>query len=153
MPARRIRVCEWNGRQARQRVVKDAARLNVGSGGKGRQIVQDKKERNMAASSSTASPRLDHFFSTSEARLDRWRELNSKAQIWATEGRGGGRAAVEAALVEYTCGWEDFFAYPGLRLMRVHWPSCIARRMTRRWASRAQKRRMSSALLSGSYQV
>ncbi len=144
MPARRIRA--WNGRQARQRVVKDAARLNVGSGGK-RQIVQDKKERNMTASSPVAAPGLDHFFSTVEVRLDRWRELNSKAQIWATEGRGGGRAAVEAALVEIRA-LEDFFAFPGLRLMRV-----LAERIAADDALGVARlvRRMSSALLSGSY--
>ena len=64
---------------------------------------------------------LDHFFSSSAARLDRWRELNAKAQAWAAEARsgkrGGGRAAVEAALAEVRA-LEDFFAYPGLRLMK-----------------------------------
>ena len=47
------------------------------------------------------TPHLDHFFSTSAARLDRWRELNAKAQAWAAEAQTGkarsGRAAVEAA--------------------------------------------------------
>src|SRR5512147_872917 len=28
---------------------------------------------------------LDHFFSASAARLDRWRELNAKAQAWAAD--------------------------------------------------------------------
>ena len=29
------------------------------------------------------------FFSSSAARLDRWRELNAKAQAWAAEARSG----------------------------------------------------------------
>ncbi len=57
----------------------------------------------MATASSGAS-NLDHFFSSSAARLDRWRTLNAKAQAWAADARGGrpggGRAAVEAALAE-----------------------------------------------------
>ena len=32
---------------------------------------------------------IDHFFSTSAARLDRWRELNAKAQAWAADAQSG----------------------------------------------------------------
>ena len=49
---------------------------------------------------STNTPRLDHLFSSSAARLDRWRELNAKAQTWAAGPRGNGRAAVDAALAD-----------------------------------------------------
>ena len=55
------------------------------------------------ATATPASTHLDHFFSSSAARFDRWRELNARAQTWAADARGGnprgGRAAVEAALV------------------------------------------------------
>ena len=68
------------------------------------------------ATTSPAPQNLDHFFSSSAARLDRWRELNAKAQTWAAEARsgkrGGGRAATEAALAEVRA-LEDFFAFPG----------------------------------------
>ena len=74
------------------------------------------------ATTSPAAQNVDHFFSSSAARLDRWRELNAKAQAWAADARsgkpGGGRAAVEAALAEVRA-LEDFFAYPGLRLMKA----------------------------------
>src|SRR5271154_3870954 len=64
---------------------------------------------------------IDHFFSTTAARLDRWRELNARAQTWAADAQTGkprgGRSAVEAALKELDA-LEDFFAYPGPRLMK-----------------------------------
>ncbi len=98
-----------------------------------------------------ASPQLDHFFSSSAARLDRWRELNAKAQTWAADARGGnarrGRAAVEAALVDLYA-LEDFFAYPGPRLMKA-----LSERISSDDALGAARlvQRMSAALLSGSY--
>jgi arginine decarboxylase len=94
---------------------------------------------------------LDHFFSTSAARLDRWRELNAKAQAWAADAQSGkargGRAAVESALVELHA-LEDFFAYPGPRLMKA-----LGERICGDDALGVGRmvRRMSGALLSGSY--
>ena len=68
------------------------------------------------ASATTSTPPLDHFFSHSAVRLDRWRELNARAQAWAAGARSGkpgnGRAAVEAALADVHA-LEGFFAYPG----------------------------------------
>jgi arginine decarboxylase len=103
------------------------------------------------ATTATGVPHLDHFFSTSSARLDRWRELNAKAQIWAASARSGnprgGRAAVEAALAEVR-PLEDFFAYPGLRLMKV-----LAERIADNDVMGVARLvlRLSGALLSGSY--
>src|SRR3954468_4755515 len=103
------------------------------------------------AGSSDKTPRLDHFFSASAARLDQWRELNAQAQTWAAETRSnkpaGGRAAVEAALAVVT-SMEDFFAYPGTRLMKR-----LAERVAADDAVSTARlvRRMSAALLSGSY--
>jgi arginine decarboxylase len=88
---------------------------------------------------------------TSAARLDRWRELNARAQTWAAEARGGSprdvRAAVEAALTEVR-PLEDFFAYPGAHLMNA-----LAERIASDDALGVSRlvRRMSGALLSGSY--
>jgi arginine decarboxylase len=104
-----------------------------------------------SATANTNSPRLDHFFSSSAARFDRWRELNARSQTWAAEAKGGkprdGRAAVEAALVELYA-LEDFFAYPGPRLMKT-----LAERISSDDALGVGRlvRRISGALLSGSY--
>ncbi|MCA3220083.1 MAG: decarboxylase [Burkholderiales bacterium] len=95
--------------------------------------------------------RLDHFFSASAARLDRWRDLNAKTQAWAAEAHGGklreGRAVVEAALRELSA-LEELFAYPGQRLMKS-----LAERIGSDDALGVGRmvRRMSGALLSGSY--
>src|SRR6187551_2166194 len=66
--------------------------------------------------------RVDHVFVASAARLDLWRELNAAAQNWVADARGGrrgpGRATVEAALAEVR-PLEDYFAYPGPRLMKT----------------------------------
>lgn len=94
---------------------------------------------------------LDNFFMTSAVRLDRWRNLNASAQSWAAETRAGkpdqGRAAVEAALAEVQ-PLEDFFAYPGMRLMKT-----LADRIASGDALGVSRlaRRMSGSLLSGSY--
>ena len=99
----------------------------------------------------TTAPRIDHFFSAAAARLDRWRDLNAAAQAWAAEARAGrpreGRAAVEATLAEVR-PLEDFFAYPGHRLLKA-----LAERIADDDAMGVGRlvRRVSGALLSGSY--
>ena len=94
---------------------------------------------------------LDHFFSGSAARLDRWRELNARAQAWAAGARsgrsGGGRAAVEAALAEVRA-LEDYFAYPGMRLMKAFADLIAA---DDAMGAARLVRRLSGALLSGNY--
>jgi arginine decarboxylase len=103
------------------------------------------------ANTVTDAPHLDNFFATSAARLDRWRELNAMAQVWAAEARGGnsrgGRAAVETALAEVR-PLEDFFAYPGHRLMKA-----LAEQIAEDDAMGVARLvlRLSGALLSGSY--
>ena len=103
------------------------------------------------ATTSPAPQSVDHFFSSSAARLDRWRDFNAKAQTWAAEARsgkrGGGRAATEAALAEVRA-LEDFFAFPGPRLMKT-----LAERINSDDALALGRlaRRISGALLSGSY--
>jgi arginine decarboxylase len=94
---------------------------------------------------------LDNFFMTSALRLDRWRELNASAQTWAAEARNGdvrsGRAAVEADLAEVR-PLEDFFAYPGPRLMKKLAESIASDDAL---AVGRLVRRMSGSLLSGAY--
>jgi len=98
-----------------------------------------------------SSLQVDHLFSSSAARLDRWRELNSKAQTWAAGTRAGkgreGRSTVESALAEVRA-LESFFAYPGPRLMKA-----VADRISDEDAMGAARLigRLSGALLSGSY--
>jgi arginine decarboxylase len=96
-------------------------------------------------------PHLDNFFMTSSIRLDRWRELNASAQTWAANVRAGkpgkGRAEVDAALEEVR-PLEDFFAFPGPRLMKT-----LADRIASDDALgvAALVGRMSGSLLSGTY--
>ena len=64
-----------------------------------------------------AAERIDYLFAAPEARLDRWRDVVKSAQQ-CTAGTAGAREACAklfAALEPY----EDFFAYPGPRLMGV----------------------------------
>ena len=58
--------------------------------------------------------RIDNFFVMHSARSDRWRDALTAAQQWAS-GQGS-RAAVESSLAELSIV-EEFFAYPGLRLL------------------------------------
>ena len=103
------------------------------------------------ATSTNTSANVDNFFASSAARFDRWRELNAKAQTWAAGARGGnargGRAAVEAALAQVR-PLEDFFAYPGARLMKT-----LAERIAADDALGSARlvRRISGALLTDSY--
>jgi arginine decarboxylase len=95
--------------------------------------------------------RLDHFFSASAARLDRWRDVNAKAQAWAANAQAGkpqgGRAEVEAALEDLTA-LEAFFAFPGPRLMEA-----LAQRISDDDALGVARmvRRLSGALLAESF--
>ncbi len=94
---------------------------------------------------------IDHLFSTSAARNDRWRELNATAQTWAADpsaaNRKKGRAAVETALSAVR-PLEDFFAYPGPALMKA-----LSDRIAEEDAVGVARmiRRISGALLSGSF--
>jgi len=94
---------------------------------------------------------LDHLFSISAARQDRWRELNARAQTWAAEVRGGtcsaGAEHVKDALNDLQ-SMECYFAYPGVQLLRT-----LDDRIAEGDAMGTARLvlRMSNALLSGSY--
>jgi arginine decarboxylase len=69
------------------------------------------------------TPRIDAIFTVAEARTDRWRTLVSAATAWQASAadhlpeREADRAAVTACLTDLR-QWEDFFAYPGVALLR-----------------------------------
>jgi arginine decarboxylase len=68
------------------------------------------------------SPRVDQFFMAGEARLDRWRTLLQASRVWDRSlaqqdpNKAQHQAAVTNAFQELR-QWEDFFAYPGQKLM------------------------------------
>jgi arginine decarboxylase len=105
----------------------------------------------MKNESTGGQQRLDHLFSNSAARMDRWRDLNAKAQAWAADARSGrskqGGAAVQEALAGVR-PMESYFAYPGANLLRI-----LEERIAENDAMGAARLilRMSNALLSGSY--
>jgi arginine decarboxylase len=89
--------------------------------------------------------RIDTLFSMPGARADRWRALHAAAQAWA-RGRTD-RAPVDAAL-EDIGAYEEFFAYPGTRLI-----AALRERITTGAAegAAALSRRISEAILTRSY--
>lgn len=62
---------------------------------------------------------VDMFFSAADARIDRWRELNAAAIAWASakHDQAGVRQQVLRLLNELS-PMEDYWPYPGARLMR-----------------------------------
>ena len=61
---------------------------------------------------------IDRFFFAAEARNDRWRELMSAARRWDTAGTAVGAHSAVAKLFAEIVPLEDYWAYPGLTLMR-----------------------------------
>ena len=103
------------------------------------------------AKSSTAAPRIDHFFSAVAARLDLWRDLNRATQAWATSPASRGDASLQAACSDAFAALlaiEDFQAYPGPRVLNA-----IKERIAGGDAIGAARlvQRVSSALMSRSY--
>ncbi|MGE0659464.1 MAG: decarboxylase [Reyranellaceae bacterium] len=74
---------------------------------------------NEAASGATghALQPVDSFFFAAEARNDRWRELMAAATAWADKGNAAAHARV-TRLFDEIVPIEDYWAYPGLTLMR-----------------------------------
>lgn len=102
-------------------------------------------------SEANGSQHLDHLFSNSAARLDWWRDLNAKAQIWAAEARSGKSRLAGAPVKEALAALlpiESYFAFPGAQLLRA-----LDDRLTEGDAMGTARLvlRMSNALLSGSY--
>ena len=72
----------------------------------------------MSTANSTKSTRVDQFFTMAEARLDRWREFLQATKNWERVVGHPQQSAV-ATLFREMRQWEDFFAYPGLALLRT----------------------------------
>lgn len=94
------------------------------------------------------APRVDDFLASAEARFDRWRDLLSAAQAWA-----GSRDAHDArrgvvTMLETLRPFEDFFGYPGPRLLAI-----LADRLAGGDATGFARltRRISAAMMSRSY--
>lgn len=92
---------------------------------------------------------VDTFFSASEARSDRWRELNAAANGWASAKHDGATAHRQVLrLFEELSPIEDYWSYPGPNLMRSLKESLDARDAGS-FARLGQK--IGRALLSESY--
>ncbi|GKX35137.1 MAG: decarboxylase [Rhizobiaceae bacterium MnEN-MB40S] len=88
---------------------------------------------------------VDHFFSLSGGRADRWRDLNAAAKDWTVG--AGSQDAVQSAF-DALGAYEDFFAFPGKSLMseledRIRQGSAEA--------SGQLARRLSDSILTRSY--
>jgi arginine decarboxylase len=68
------------------------------------------------------TPRVDQLFMAGEARFDRWRALLQASRVWdrsasqSDSSKAEHRAAVSNCFQELR-PWEDFFAYPGQKLL------------------------------------
>jgi arginine decarboxylase len=93
---------------------------------------------------------IDTFFSASEARSDRWRELNAAAGAWASAKHDGQAAHLKVQkLFHDLAAMEEFWSYPGPGLMRSL-RECLDLQDRTTFARLGQK--IGRALLSNSYQ-
>src|SRR3954453_7186811 len=93
---------------------------------------------------------VDTFFSASEARSDRWRELNAAAASWASAKNDGQAAHVKVQkLFHDLAPMEEFLSFPGPGLMRSL-RECLDLQDRTTFARLGQK--IGRALLSNSYQ-
>ena len=68
------------------------------------------------------APRVDQIFMGAEARFDRWRALHQASRMWdrSTSQQDSSKAEHQAAVTKCfqdLLQWEDFFAYPGQKLL------------------------------------
>ena len=68
------------------------------------------------------APRVDQFFMGADARFDRWRALHQASRVWdsSTGQQDSSKAEHRAAVTncfQELLQWEDFFAYPGQKLL------------------------------------
>ncbi len=95
---------------------------------------------------------LSNFFSAAEARTDRWRQMNATGRAWESaviQGQPDEKFHTEVAhLYEDIRPLEDYWAYPGTRLMATI-GELIEERNSGAFSRIVQK--VSSALLTGTY--
>ncbi len=76
----------------------------------------------MNTPSKTEAPRVDQFFMAEESRFDRWRNLLQASRLWdrsfavQDSNKAQYQTAVTSIFQELR-QWEDFFAYPGQKLL------------------------------------
>jgi arginine/lysine/ornithine decarboxylase len=68
------------------------------------------------------TPRVDQLFMAGEARFDRWRALLQASRVWDRSARQLDSSKAEHRTAVANCfqelrQWEDFFAYPGQKLL------------------------------------
>jgi arginine decarboxylase len=99
------------------------------------------------------APRVDQFFMAEEARFDRWRTLLHASRLWnrslaqQESSKAQHQATVTNSLQELR-QWEDFFAYPGQKLVAL-----VEERISSGDATGAARliQSISNALLTHSY--
>src|SRR5580692_7165620 len=99
------------------------------------------------------APRVDQFFMAEEARFDRWRTLLHASRLWnrslaqQESSKAHHQATVTNSLQELR-QWEDFFAYPGQKLVAL-----VEERISSGDATGAARliQSISNALLTHSY--
>jgi arginine decarboxylase len=70
----------------------------------------------------TETPRVDQFFMAGESRFDRWRNLLQASRVWdrSFAAQDSSKAQHQTAVTnifQELRQWEDFFAYPGQKLL------------------------------------
>src|SRR5271170_5835774 len=76
----------------------------------------------MNSAAKTDTPRVDQFFMAEESRFDRWRNLLQASRLWERSfaphdsNVAQHQTAVNKIFQELR-QWEDFFAYPGQKLL------------------------------------
>ena len=70
------------------------------------------------------APRVDQFFMAGEARFDRWRTLLRASRLWdrslaQQESNKTQHQTAVTNIFQELRQWEDFFAYPGQKLLAL----------------------------------
>jgi arginine decarboxylase len=106
----------------------------------------------MAQAPPTSPMDMRDFFSAAEARTDRWRQMNAAGRAWeaaVAHGQPDERFHADAAqLLSEVTALEDYWAYPGSRLMATV-GEALKERNAAMFARLVQK--ISTALLTGAY--
>lgn len=76
----------------------------------------------MSSTAKASAVRVDQFFTVAEARFDRWRTLLQAARAWESaanqqQREKDKRQATTLGTLRDLLQWEDFFAYPGYKLL------------------------------------
>ncbi len=78
----------------------------------------------MTTPAKTESPRVDQFFMAGESRFDRWRDLLQASRLWdrsfaVQDSNKTQHQTAVANVFQELRQWEDFFAYPGQKLLAL----------------------------------